>query len=80
MSLNVLIILFQIGTNGIIGLDEAYNSLSILEMNSVNIYKQKIICPFWTDLTNHQSNAGVFYQAYSRYVNDLSVNSILAIP
>lgn len=59
---------FQIGTNGIIGLDEAYNSLSIREMNSVDINKEKIICPFWTDLKNHQSNAGVFYQAYRRYV------------
>lgn len=59
---------FQIGTNGIIGLDEAYNSLSIREMNSVDIKKQKIICPFWTDLKTHQSNAGVFYQAYRRYV------------
>ncbi|XP_052721310.1 uncharacterized protein LOC128192563 [Crassostrea angulata] len=58
-----------IGTNGIIGLDAAYNSLSIREMNSVDINKQKIICPFWTDLKTHQSNAGVFYQAYRREID-----------
>lgn len=64
----MLISFLKISTNGLIGLGKVYNGLSVREMNSDDISNLQIVCPFWTDLVSHQSDAGVFYQAYSRYV------------
>lgn len=58
---------FQIGTNGIIGLGERYNSFSIEEMDSINLIERKIICPYWIDLTTHGRNSAVYYNVYRRY-------------
>lgn len=58
---------FQIGTNGIIGLGDKYNSFSIEEMDSMNLIERKIICPYWIDLTTHGSDSAVYYNVYKRF-------------
>ncbi|XP_061182283.1 mucin-like protein [Saccostrea echinata] len=65
-----------IGTNGIIGLGEEFNSITIHDINSAKMKDRRIICPFWTDLLTVDSTGDVFYKTYQRGLdseNDLFI-------
>nr|XP_022292249.1 mucin-4-like isoform X6 [Crassostrea virginica] len=68
----------MVGTNGIIGLGERYNSFTIRDLSSFWVESRQILCPFWTDLvgnTNMNEPEGkVFYRSYTKgNINDKSV-------
>lgn len=66
--LNALTLFSQIGTNGIIGLGDRYNSFLIEDMDSSGLSERKIICPYWTDLMTFGSDSAVYYNVYKRFV------------
>ena len=61
---------FQVGTNGIIGLGERYNSLTIRDLSSSIIRRRQILCPFWADLVGNtnmsEPDGKVFYRSYTK--------------
>lgn len=59
--------LTKIGTNGVIGLGETFNSGSIHAMDSKHVKKRQILCPFWTDLASKDDVGKVYYNTYRRY-------------
>lgn len=62
-----LFFLTKIGTNGVIGLGETFNSGSIHAMDSKHVKKRQILCPFWTDLASKDDVGKVYYNTYRRY-------------
>ncbi|XP_062609554.1 uncharacterized protein LOC134271353 [Saccostrea cucullata] len=58
-----------IGTNGIIGLGEEFNSITIHEINTADLRDKRIICPFWTDLLTVDATGNVYFKAYQRGIN-----------
>nr|XP_022290316.1 uncharacterized protein LOC111101946 isoform X2 [Crassostrea virginica]XP_022290324.1 uncharacterized protein LOC111101946 isoform X2 [Crassostrea virginica] len=58
--------LVYVGSNGILGLGEQFNSPNILEVNSVKLKDRRILCPFWTHLKSNKNFGTVYYNAYSR--------------
>lgn len=65
--LNAVTLFSQIGTNGIIGLGDRYNSYSIEKLDSFRLSERKIICPYWTDLMTYGSDSAVYYNVYKRF-------------
>uniref|UniRef100_A0A8W8N5D1 Fibrillin-1 n=1 Tax=Magallana gigas TaxID=29159 RepID=A0A8W8N5D1_MAGGI len=62
----------RIGSNGVIGLGEEFNSISIHEIDGEKLKDRRIVCPFWSDLKDDIGY--VYYQTYKRGVdaeNDL---------
>ncbi|XP_065942276.1 uncharacterized protein [Magallana gigas] len=62
----------RIGSNGIMGLGEEFNSISIHDIGADQIKNRRIVCPFWSDLKDDIGY--VYYQTYKRGVdaeNDL---------
>lgn len=61
---------FQIGTNGIIGIGERYNSFTIRELSSSVTARRKILCPFWADLVGNtdmtEQDGKVYYRSYTK--------------
>ncbi|XP_062609553.1 uncharacterized protein LOC134271352 [Saccostrea cucullata] len=55
-----------VGTNGVIGLGEDFNSVAIKDINSAEMKDRHIICPFWTDLLTHETKGSVYYNTYER--------------
>uniref|UniRef100_K1QPB6 Alpha-tectorin n=1 Tax=Magallana gigas TaxID=29159 RepID=K1QPB6_MAGGI len=64
-----------IGTNGVIGLGETFNSGSIHAMDSKHVKKRQILCPFWTDLASKDNVGKVYYNTYRRGKDRASVDS-----
>lgn len=64
---NVLDIFFlsQIGSNGVIGLGEEFNRISIYDINSKQLKNRHIVCPFWSDLKDDVGH--IYYKTYQRY-------------
>ncbi|XP_078333705.1 uncharacterized protein LOC111101935 [Crassostrea virginica] len=56
----------NVGSNGIIGLGEKFNSRNILDMESSRLKDRQILCPFWTELKTDKNVGKVYYNAYSR--------------
>ncbi|XP_062579175.1 uncharacterized protein LOC134241103 [Saccostrea cucullata] len=65
-----------IGTNGIIGLGEEFNSADVHELDYKKMKNRKIICPFWVDLNSSDSHAKVYYNAYKRVKDEDTIDSM----
>ncbi|XP_065942257.1 uncharacterized protein [Magallana gigas] len=62
----------RIGSNGVIGLGEEFNRISIHDINSKQLKNRHIVCPFWSDLKD--DDGYIYYKTYQRGVdaeNDL---------
>ncbi|XP_065942268.1 uncharacterized protein [Magallana gigas] len=62
----------RIGSNGVIGLGEEFNSISIHDIDAKKLRNKRIVCPFWSDLKDDKGY--IYYQTYQRGVdaeNDL---------
>ncbi|XP_052691021.1 uncharacterized protein LOC128168863 isoform X6 [Crassostrea angulata] len=62
----------RIGSNGVIGLGEEFNSISIHDIDATKLKNKRIVCPFWSDLKDDKGY--IYYQTYQRGVdaeNDL---------
>lgn len=61
---------FQIGTNGIIGIGERYNSLTIRDLSSSLTRRRRVLCPFWADLVGNtdmtEQGGKVYYRSYTK--------------
>uniref|UniRef100_A0A8W8NDF3 Fibrillin-1 n=1 Tax=Magallana gigas TaxID=29159 RepID=A0A8W8NDF3_MAGGI len=59
-----------IGTNGIIGIGERYNSLTIRDLSSSLTRRRRILCPFWADLVGNtdmtEQGGKVYYRSYTK--------------
>ncbi|XP_055997519.1 uncharacterized protein LOC125645547 isoform X2 [Ostrea edulis] len=64
-----------IGSNGVIGLGEMFNSITVHEMDSIKLKDKRIICPFWTDLSPG-NNGKVYYNSYRRGIEGANVDSV----
>ncbi|XP_055997524.1 uncharacterized protein LOC125645548 [Ostrea edulis] len=64
-----------IGSNGVIGLGEAFNNIEVHEMDSTKINGTRIICPFWTDLSSGDIGK-VYYNTYRRGIEGDNVDSV----
>ncbi|XP_055997755.1 uncharacterized protein LOC125645868 isoform X2 [Ostrea edulis] len=56
----------SIGSNGIIGLGEVFNSITIRDMDANKMKNRQILCPFWTDLLTVDAIGNVYYKTYER--------------
>lgn len=63
----------KIGSNGVIGLGEEFNSITIHDIGSETLESRHIICPFWVDLLTVDSKGNIYYQTYQRF-NVLNLN------
>uniref|UniRef100_A0A8W8NAK6 Uncharacterized protein n=1 Tax=Magallana gigas TaxID=29159 RepID=A0A8W8NAK6_MAGGI len=64
----------QIGSNGVIGLGEEFNSITIHDIGTDTLKGRRIICPFWVDLLTVDSMGNIYYPTYQRGIdaeNDL---------
>lgn len=61
---------FQVGTNGIIGLGERYNSFVPRDLSSRETLGRRILCPFWFDLLTEGADSAVYYNVYKRCVGN----------
>lgn len=59
---------FQIGTNGIISLDQRFNPFTPRNFSLVT--DKNFIAPYWTDIDVRTSNSRVYYQVYD--INDIN--------
>uniref|UniRef100_A0A8W8N7V2 Fibrillin-1 n=1 Tax=Magallana gigas TaxID=29159 RepID=A0A8W8N7V2_MAGGI len=62
----------RIGSNGVIGLGEEFNRISIHDIDAKKLRNKRIVCPFWSDLKDDKGY--IYYQTYQRGVdveNDL---------
>lgn len=61
---------FQIGTNGVIGIGERYNSFTIRDLSSSLTRTRRILCPFWADLVGNtdmtEQGGKVYYRSYTK--------------
>lgn len=55
-----------IGSNGVIGLGDKFNSPNIQELDSSKLSGERILCPFWTVLHSVGKVGKVYYNTYSR--------------
>lgn len=55
----------QIGSNGVIGLGEEFNSISIHDIDAKKLRNKRIVCPFWSDLKDDKGY--IYHQTYQRY-------------
>lgn len=63
-------IFVQIGSNGVIGLGDKFNSPNIQELDSSKLSGERILCPFWTVLHSVGKVGKVYYNTYSRYLTN----------
>ncbi|XP_055997522.1 uncharacterized protein LOC125648181 [Ostrea edulis] len=64
-----------IGSNGVFGLGETFNSITVHEMDSIKLKEKRIICPFWTDLSSGDTGK-VYYNTYRRGIEGDSEDSV----
>lgn len=57
----------KIGSNGVIGLGEEFNSITIHDIGTDTLKSRRIICPFWVDLLTVDSIGNIYYQTYQRF-------------
>eukprot|EP00105_Crassostrea_gigas_P040596 XP_019924744.1 PREDICTED: uncharacterized protein LOC105332978 [Crassostrea gigas] len=59
-----------IGTNGVIGIGERYNSFTIRDLSSSLTRTRRILCPFWADLVGNtdmtEQGGKVYYRSYTK--------------
>ncbi|XP_078334851.1 uncharacterized protein LOC111121476 isoform X3 [Crassostrea virginica] len=58
-----------VGTNGIISLQEIFNRFSPLDLDSGEMLRHKVICPYWVDLMTYGQDSAVYYHLYKREVS-----------
>ncbi|XP_061189287.1 uncharacterized protein LOC133197327 [Saccostrea echinata] len=65
-----------IGSNGVIGLGDKFNSIVVHEMDSKKVKEKQIICPFWTDLLSVNESGKVYYNTYRRGIQGDNIDSM----